>query len=169
MESTKIPLFIEKQKFDQWWFRILVSIGPAILWFAFIQQIILKKQFGSNPASDVLLIILWILFGILMPLFLLNIQLITIITTDGIYIRFIPFYFKYRRFDFTDIEEYEVRKYKVIAEYGGYGIRGTKKNRAYNVKGDTGLQIIFKDGNKLLIGTQKPEEIQMAVQSVLKK
>lgn len=169
MDSTKIPVFIEKQKFDQWWFRLLVLTGPAILWFAFIQQIILKKEFGNNPAPDVLLIILWILFGILMPVFLLNIQLITVITTDGIYIKFLPFYLKYRRFDFTNIEKYEVRKYKVISEYGGYGIRGTKKNRAYNVKGDTGLQIIFKDGNKLLIGTQKSEEIEMAVQSVLKR
>jgi hypothetical protein len=63
-----------------------------------------------------------------------------------------------------------VRKYKPLLEYGGYGIRGFGNNRALNIAGKTGLQLIFKDGRKLLIGTQKGlEMIEMLNSQPLKK
>ena len=34
------------------------------------------------------------------------------------------------------------------------------KGKAFNIKGNMGLQLQFKDGKKLLIGTQKEEEIK---------
>ena len=53
----------------------------------------------------------------------------------------------------------EIREYKPIMEYGGWGIRGFGSNRALNIKGKIGLQLVFKNGQKLLIGTQKADEI----------
>lgn len=53
-----------------------------------------------------------------------------------------------------------VREYKPILEYGGYGIRYSFSGKAYNVRGKMGLQLKFKDGGKLLIGTQKMEEME---------
>jgi len=63
-----------------------------------------------------------------------------------------------------------VRKYKPLLEYGGYGIRGFGNNRALNISGNTGLQLVFKDGRKLLIGTKKGHEmIEMLNSRPLKK
>ncbi|MBK8703741.1 MAG: hypothetical protein IPN33_08970 [Saprospiraceae bacterium] len=58
-----------------------------------------------------------------------------------------------------------VRQYKPIAEFGGWGLRYSMsgKGRALNVSGNMGLQLEFKDGKKLLIGTQKPKEIELVL------
>jgi hypothetical protein len=54
-----------------------------------------------------------------------------------------------------------IKETKII-EYGGWGIRKTfsGKGTAYNVKGKNGLQLVFKNGDRLLIGTQKAEELK---------
>lgn len=61
------------------------------------------------------------------------------------------------------IDSAYVRSYNPIGEYGGWGIRGGKlwsksKGKAINVSGDIGIQLELKNGDKLLIGTQKKEE-----------
>ena len=53
-------------------------------------------------------------------------------------------------------------------EYGGWGIRtiSLKKNIAYTISGDKGLQIELKDGKKILLGTQNPEEVEKIVSQI---
>jgi hypothetical protein len=40
------------------------------------------------------------------------------------------------------------------------------KNRALNVSGSFGLQLVMKDGAKMLIGTQKPQELEDFLKSL---
>jgi len=54
------------------------------------------------------------------------------------------------------LDKVYLRKYSPIGEYGGWGFR----YGAYNIKGSQGLQLKFKNGKMLLIGTQRPEELQ---------
>jgi hypothetical protein len=97
-------------------------------------------------------------------------RLETNITEVAISVRFFPLHLKFRKYLWLDIEAAEVRKYKPLLEYGGYGIRGFGKNRALNISGNTGLQLVLKDGRKLLIGTQKGHEmIEMLNSRPLKK
>jgi hypothetical protein len=60
-----------------------------------------------------------------------------------------------------------VRQYSAITEYGGWGLRLGLfgKGQAYNVSGDKGIQLEFTNNKKLLIGTNKAEELT----AVLKK
>ena len=45
-------LFTEKQRFNQWWiWAILISVN-AVMLFGLAQQMVFKKPFGENPASD---------------------------------------------------------------------------------------------------------------------
>ena len=62
-----------------------------------------------------------------------------------------------------EIKKVYVRNYDPISEYGGWGLKGgffwnKEKGKCVNISGDIGLQIEFKNGKKLLIGTQKKEE-----------
>ena len=68
------------------------------------------------------------------------------------------------------ITEYGVRKYNPIGEYGGWGIkgRGFGKGRAYNVKGNMGLQLRLQDNKKILFGTQRPDALQAAMDKMMK-
>jgi hypothetical protein len=109
-----------------------------------------------------------LLFLIVGLLFLL--QLKTTVDDEGIHYQFIPFHFKQKTILWQDIKSAEVRKYEPLKEYGGWGIKGfSKKNRAYNVKGNIGLQLVLKTGDKILFGTQKEEELKVFLKSNKKR
>jgi hypothetical protein len=100
-----------------------------------------------------------------LPILFWQMRLITRITDEGIYVRFIPFHFKDQFYPWDSIESAQVRTYSPLKEYGGWGIKYgfNGQGKVYNVSGNEGLQLVFKSGEKLLIGTQKPAEIQAAV------
>lgn len=157
-------LFSETQRFKQWWLWILlISINSLMLYGAYM-QIIKGQQFGDKPARNSEL-----LFGcgisLLITIFVLSIRLDTLVKEDGIYVRLFPFQLTFRFFPLNTLKECYVRKYYPIAEYGGWGLRIGLfgKGKAYNISGNEGLQLKFNDGKKLLIGTQKPNELQEVI------
>lgn len=159
------PLFQEKQKFTQWWIWLIhISILLIFLSGVYI-QIVRKEPFGNNPASDGLLLFIFVILLGLNLLFL-SLNLKTRITNDKIYFKFYPFHTTKQEYLISDIQEMKVIKYKPILDYGGWGIRGFGNDKAFNVKGNMGLKILFKDGKKRLIGTQKPEELQQVIKEL---
>ena len=85
-------------------------------------------------------------------------KLETRIDSAGIHTQFKPFRFFSKDFSWDEISNCFVREYSPISEYGGCGVRGFGTARAYNVSGDTGIQIVTRNGNRFLIGTNKPGE-----------
>ena len=140
----------------------------GMAWYGFIQQIVLKKPFGSNPAPDAVMIMIWAIFGVLFPFLFYSLRLITEVRYDGLYIRFFPLQFHKHKISLGEIKKYEIRTYSALKEYGGYGIRYGKNGKAYNVSGNRGVQLEFQDGKRLLIGSQRPEELVSALASVVR-
>jgi len=64
---------------------------------------------------------------------------------------------------FDNIISCKIRTYKPIREYGGWGIRFSRKGRSYNVSGDRGVQLELTEGMLLLIGSQKAEQLADAI------
>ena len=100
------------------------------------------------------------LSGVLLPVILLllacNTKLETHLDKSGIQYKWIPFQKKSRTISWTSVEKAEVIRY----DYVGHGYRISRKyGTVHNVAGKMGLQIILKSGEKLLIGTQKPKEM----------
>jgi hypothetical protein len=62
---------------------------------------------------------------------------------------------KKKFFSWEEIEKISVREYSPLFEYGGWGIRRGKSGRAYNVKGNIGLQLVLKNGKKILLELKK--------------
>lgn len=153
-------LFFEKQKFNQlWlWFLILVPFLYILIYFL------------NHRGSDLTTLIVVSCTLILSILILVIIKLETIIKKEGIHIRFFPFHIKYRQYAWSDISKLYMRKYDAISEYGGWGIRINLrgKGKAFNVSGNNGLQLEFKNNKKILIGTQKPEELIKALKKINK-
>lgn len=158
-------LFSEKQSFTQWWIWLIMMLINSIWIVAFFVQIIGGTPFGNNPMSDVGIIITAIL-TILFTVFMTSLYLETQIRTDGVYVKFFPFYLKFKIYPWHEISKCFVRQYKPIIEYGGWGLRGFGKNRALNVSGDQGLQLIFINNKKLLIGTNLPDEMKVALMNL---
>lgn len=164
-EYRSQPLFREVQRFGQVWIVMIVGGIAVLMWWAAIQQLVLKQPFGDRPAPDVVLVISVAVFGVLFPVFFLSVRLVTEVREDGIYVKYHGFHRKWHRFGFEDMERCYARTYRPLLEYGGWGIRMGRKGKAYNVGGREGIQIVFRDGKRLLIGTRKPEQFISTVYS----
>lgn len=161
-KNTEV-LFHEVQRFRQIWIWVIILLICGLCLWAFIQQIILDEPFGNNPASDTVLIIICIVFGLGFPALFFTLKLTTEVRTDGLYYRFTPIHRSFRRIAFEDITKYEMRTYKPIREYGGWGIRYGPNGTAYNISGNRGLQLELLSRKKILIGSQRAEELFEAV------
>ncbi|MBS4057952.1 MAG: hypothetical protein KGZ82_11590 [Bacteroidales bacterium] len=154
-------LFSEKQRFRQWWIWA-VLLGISLFFLIGLAIYFVKGEAAKNGTAGSI----GMLFITVIPLALTwlfsRATLETYISSKGIDIRFFPFVNKIRHIDWADIAEAYVREYKPLREFGGWGIRTglTGRTGAWNVSGNEGLQLVMKNGTKLLIGTQKPEEIR---------
>lgn len=105
--------------------------------------------------------------GTLLPVVLtvglmLILRLFVRVFPNGLSIRFTPF--RERFISFEEIATAEARTYRPIREYGGWGIRyAGLKNRAYNVMGNEGVQLVLKDGERILLGSQRAQELEQAI------
>ncbi|MEO8819652.1 MAG: hypothetical protein ABI267_01560 [Ginsengibacter sp.] len=152
-------LFSETQRFKQWWLWILLIGSDIYTFYGSYKKIINAHTFGEKPPSIAeLLISSW--FIVLLTILFLIIRLDTQIKKDGVYVKFFPLHFRFRHYSWTQLSKCYVRKYSPMAEYGGWGLRRGFGGRAYNISGNQGLQLEFKNKKKLLIGTQKPVELQ---------
>jgi hypothetical protein len=156
----KETLYTERQRFKQWWLWLILFGINGLFLFGVFKQVIGGQQFGDKPMSNTALLIATGLSFVLTLLFV-NFRLDTTIKKDGIYARFFPFHLKFKHYNWDKLTKTYVRKYSPITEYGGWGLRFGLfgKGTAYNVSGDTGLQLEFTDNKKLLIGTNKPGEL----------
>ena len=149
--------FKEIQRFDQWWLRLLLVVILAIA----VSPIVLEWDTLDLSRYELASVILSIL--VVLGLFLgfwYIFKLETTIDEKGITYRFVPFHIKSRFKSWQEIKSASIRKYNPIREYGGWGYRiSFTKRKALTTKGKKGLQLVFQDGNELLLGTQHPEKI----------
>jgi len=159
-------LFKETQQFKRWWIWIGLTAINGIFVYAIIQQLFFHKPFGNTPVSDTnLLLLSFIPLSLLV--FVFSIKLETSISDDGICYRFYPFQFNTTWVEWEDLADAHLREFNALYEYGGWGIRvgNSKNNRAVttSTSGNIGLQLEFKNGSRLLIGTTKPKEIKQVL------
>jgi Ca2+/Na+ antiporter len=150
-------LFKETQHFPRW--VIMLLTAPLL-------SIIIVAMFNKLTVFE--LVVPTLLSTAFLFLFI-STRLITEVKDDGVYIKLSPFQQKFGHFLFVDIASANARQYSPIGEFGGWGIRYGFGNtgRAYNARGNQGVQLIFKDGKKLLIGSQHAEELANLIQSKL--
>ena len=154
--------FHEVQRSRQWWLWLIVLVVTAASWYSFINQVVLGRVIGSQPASNAVIVILWILAGVALPSFFLIVKLEVTVFTDRVDIRFYPML--KRSYAAAQILDSFPRVYRPMIEYGGWGVRWSPLNGwAYNTGGKAGVQLILADGRKLLIGSQRADELGEAI------
>ena len=170
--------FYEYQRLKIW--LLLLTLVPIDLLFIFgcISQLGYGNLWGNNPMSDTVFIII----TVLMLLFTINmffIRMKTVVDREGVHIRMwlCPFYIKSNSFLWEDISKSYI--ITPIQNYRDYVVRmklvslkfirispiqqgvfvSSLEGRKYIISGDTGLQLILVNGKKVLIGTNKPDEL----------
>ncbi len=159
------PLYREVQHFfRQWIFLLPVAAVTIIVWYEFLQQVVLGQPQGDQPIPDWLAWVLTIVFGLGFPAAGLLIRLVTEVRPGELAVRLYPF--RPAVIPIEMIGEAAVRQYSPIKEYGGWGVRINRHNgRAYSAYGASGVQLVLADGMRLLIGTQRPQELLAALES----
>ena len=160
-------LFSETQRSKQltttFYLLLLNGIGLLLIY----KQIVLGQVLTKKPISNGKLLLLEA-FVLALTVVLVSYKLKTQVRQDGIYAQFSPYHFSFRRYAWDTIAHAFIREYSAVSEYKGWGSRlGVMgSGRAFTVSGNVGLQLLFTNGEKLLIGTQKPEELQPVLQQL---
>lgn len=167
------PVYAEIQKFNQRWLWVglilFMLLVLGIFGYGFVQQWLFGIPWGDRPVSDEVLLIsgsLIILFSLTMIYIFYTLRLITEVRTDGVYLRFFPFWSKV--IPYADIVGCEARHYKPLREYGGWGIKYGRSGWAYNISGDWGVQLMLQSGKRILIGSQRADELVRAIKQSCK-
>jgi hypothetical protein len=167
-------LFAEEQRFTQKWLWLLIigatliAVIPTI--YGIYSQEILGKAWGNNPTETGTLYLILILELVLMGgvmLLIYKMRLKVEIKSDGFWFSLTPLARKWRCIKKEEIAGFEVRTYRPVAEYGGWGIKGSSRNKAYNISGNVGLQLVLKNGRKVLFGTQESQAIEYAMRKMM--
>jgi len=157
--------FKEEQGFTQVWLWAIVLGIAAVQWYILIVQVFFKIPVGNNPSSNIMAVIIWLLAGVMLPLFMYYCRLTIVVDSDGVKFRYFLLHLKYRKIKFKDILNYESIKYKPLREYGGWGIRMGKNGIAYTVQGNRGVMFKLKNGKQILLGSQRADEFIKALDS----
>ena len=164
-------IFREVQAFSStlhWLIALLMAVSVVIFGIALWETITNPKT--TNTFVPTLLSIIAMAIPIAVTILFFILKLETEVRSDGFYVRFYPLHIRFRKFTREDLAEYYCRTYKPILEYGGWGIRYsfTGKGKAYNVSGNKGVQLVLTNGKKLLIGSQKPDDLVAAIDQMPK-
>lgn len=66
------------------------------------------------------------------------------------------------------IQRIEVVTFRPFQDHGGWGIRsGPEGERVLTARGNRGVRLVLTNGNKLLIGSQRPEALAIAIEGAL--
>lgn len=133
----------------------------ALQWWMFIVQVIGGIPVGNNPGSNLLVFLMWLIFGIGFPAFFLWLHMTVEVSLDGVAIRLRPF--ANRTIQINEITRVEPKVYQPIREFGGWGVRGLGGRVAYNVSGDSGVELTLADGRQVVIGTRRAAELAGAI------
>jgi hypothetical protein len=144
-----------------WMFWLPIAIVTFVVWWQFTEQIVLGHPQGSEPIPDWAAWVLAIVFGLGFPAFAFVVRFITEVESDRLIVRLYPFHTA--RIDLTRVKEAEVREYSALREYGGWGIRTGRSGKAYSAYGSQGVQLWLKDDMRVLVGSQRSEELATAL------
>jgi hypothetical protein len=171
-KSSGDMLFHEVQRVRSRWWTVPVYPGALFLigYFgaALYRQLGRGLPLGREPMPDT---VLWalgpcmILVGVFLVFLCMTMRLVTTVRRDGLHIRYVPFL--KRQLEIRSIERCEACRYRPVRDYGGWGIRGSRRHRAYNVWGRGGVLLSFRNGSTLMIGSQRADELAREIGTLM--
>jgi hypothetical protein len=159
------PDFYESQKFTQWWLWIIILATAGVIIGLSIIRIYQERIAATTlrtpmPEGGLIAFTLFsvvIAAGLIWLLKTLTLEIR--INRLGIQYRYFPLIASWKTMPVSNIKSWEVKKYVIL----GYGIRQSMGGTTLNVKGIMALELSLNSGKHLRLGTQKPEEIKLAM------
>ena len=158
VRADNTPVFREVQRlhWTHYALTVLAVIGAITVPVAVISE--------GPGGGEGLPLYLWIVITtiIVASTLMFFMKLVTEVREDGLYVQAFPFHLRFRKIGLEDLDRFEAVTYQPTAEYSGWG-RGSGDDKAYKARGNRGVRLCFRDGKKLLIGSQRVEELAEAI------
>ena len=155
--------FEEMQRFRRPWVWALVILGALPLWIIFGIQVVGGRPIGENPAPNWVLWIFFLLIGVGLPYLFLVLRLRVRVFDEHLRVRFRPL--RAKIIPHREIQAVEAVAYSPLGEFGGWGVRYRPGfGWAYNISGKHGVIVTLRDGHRMLIGSQRSEELADALE-----
>jgi hypothetical protein len=163
-------VYREEQNFD-WWVYALLAATEALIALALY---CLHQQGQDSALAGTLNQLALVVFAVtglgLPPLIVVGLlRMTTEVTPTDVRVWFgwVP---TYRRIIPIDsVQKIEVVSFRPLIDHGGWGIRsGRDGERVLSARGNRGVRLDLTDGTRLLIGSQRPESLALAIEGALR-
>ena len=145
-------VFSEQQGFS----RIIIN-GLFVLVVLLFLALAWQSQTQGLLVGAALVAVLWAL--------MLAAKMTTQVDDDGITIR--TLFFINRRISYDEIVTAQSVVYKPLRDFGGWGYRIGPGGKAYNMSGNLGVQLVLMRERRVLIGSQKPDDLAAAINGAM--
>jgi hypothetical protein len=155
--SDKRPVFREVQRFPLRRIAVALASPPCFMLGLLIWQVLLGHPWGKHSMSngDV---IGWTVFLWLIYFRLITVRLVTEVRQGKLIVRMRGLW-RLRRVALDQIKSVETITHDIARDYGGYGFRSTRGGKAYVANGSQGVRMTLTGGEKLVVGSQRPDEL----------
>jgi hypothetical protein len=159
MEGFKPNIqFREVQQFRQGWLWYLLISGGVIS----LLPIVVLTISGEVPVSEGMAIIGLVLLITLINLAALYVAKLEIIMNgEGIAYRWWPFFRKFSKLSWKEVEYIKMGKYSRF-QFGAH--RDKQYGKVHNVDGSQGYQVVMQNGRRYFFGTQKKLSVETVLQ-----
>ena len=161
--------FKEEQRLGQWkiWI-VLMMVNLAVLGTLLkilYERFALHKTLDTLPISEgyVMIISLLSVSILLLANVILYLSKLEVkIDRHQLSYRYPPYVNSWKRVKKEELKAAYMRKYDPVGEFGGWGykVHFRKNNQGLSTHGNVGLQLVFVNGKKILLGTQKPDVLE---------
>jgi hypothetical protein len=165
--SDSRTLFREVQGFPLRRIGLALLSPPCFMLGLLIWQVVLGHPWGRRPISNAN-VIGWTVFTWLLYFRLITVRLVTEVRPAGLVLALRGLW-RLRRVPLDGIQSVDTITHDVMRDYGGFGIRSTREGKAYVAGGTRGVRVTLADGEKLVIGSQRPDELASALRTALSK
>ncbi len=147
--------FREVQRFE-WYFTAMFCVPALIVGYGLYRSF---AHQSSMPGS-----LLWPAFivAVVVAVWFIRLKLITEARPDGLLIDFI-WLWPARIVPWEQIRNIDLRTYRPIRDFGGWGVRWAARGIVYHARGNRGVRLILASGERMLIGSARPEELAQAI------
>lgn len=167
MNRTSEPVFHEEQKFREGRVWTVLATVPVIFLLLVVWQVVLGHRWGRHSMSNAS-VVGWTIFLWLIYWRLINVKLVTDVWPDKLSISMRGLW-RLRNVPWTEITGAEVVRFDAAKDFGGYGIRFTRKGKAYIAGGDQGLRLRLTRGGTLVVGSQRVTELANIITSFVQR
>jgi hypothetical protein len=142
--------FREEQRFESFW-SVVVFIPALMVGYGLYRQ----------AASGALL---WPAFMVtaVVAVWFLKMKLVTEVRDDGLFICFV-WLWPERTIPWDQIRSVEVRTYRPVRDFGGWGVRWAPRGIVYHARGNRGARLVLASGERVLVGSLRADELVRAI------